>query len=92
MVTAFILLRARRGSIKSLAENLASRQGITEVYSVSGNFDLIAIARVKDNDALADLVTTELADIDDITHSETMLAFRAFSHHDLQSMFSIGQS
>ncbi|MEM7258167.1 MAG: Lrp/AsnC ligand binding domain-containing protein [Pseudomonadota bacterium] len=92
MVTAFILLRAKRGSVKTLAENLASRQGIAEVYSVSGNFDLIAIARVKDNDALADLVTTDLADIDDITHSETMLAFRAFSRHDLQSMFSIGQS
>ena len=92
MVTAFILLRAQRGGVKSLAEDLASRPGIAEVYSVSGNFDLIAVARVPDNDALADLVTVELAKINDITHSETMLAFRAFSRHDLQSMFSIGQS
>lgn len=90
MVTSFILLRAKRGTVKSLAENLASREGIAEVYSVSGNFDLIAIARVKDNDALAELVTADLASIEDITHSETMLAFRAFSRHDLQSMFSIG--
>ena len=92
MVTSFILLRAKRGTVKSLAENLAERDGISEVYSVSGNFDLVAIARVKDNDALAELVTSELAHIDDITHSETMLAFRAFSRHDLQSMFSIGAS
>ena len=60
------------------------------MYSVSGNFDLVAIARVENNDALADLVTAELAEVDDISHSETMLAFRAFSRHDLQSMFSIG--
>lgn len=92
MVTSFILLRAKRGKVKSLAENLAERAGIAEVYSVSGNFDLVAIARVKNNDALADLVTSELAEIEDITHSETMLAFRAFSRHDLQSMFSIGGS
>ena len=92
MVTSFILLRAKRGSVKSLAENLAERPGIAEVYSVSGNFDLVAIARVKDNDALADLVTGDLASIEEITHSETMLAFRAFSRHDLQSMFSIGTS
>jgi len=92
MVTAFILLRATRGRIKSLAESLAEKKGIEEVYSVSGNFDLIAIVRVQDNDALADLVTGELAEVDDITHSETMLAFRTFSRHDLQSMFSIGQS
>lgn len=92
MVTAFILLRARRGSVKNLAEKLASKKGIAEVYSVSGNFDLIAIARVRDNDTLATLVTSDLADFEDITHSETMLAFRAFSRHDLQSMFSIGHS
>jgi DNA-binding Lrp family transcriptional regulator len=92
MVTAFILLRAKRGSVKTLAESLASRSGIAEVYSVSGNFDLVAIARVADNDALADLVTGDLAAIEEITHSETMLAFRAFSRHDLQSMFSIGHN
>ena len=90
MVTSIILLKAKRGTVKRLAENLAERAGISEVYSVSGNFDLVAIARVENNDALADLVTAELAEVDDISHSETMLAFRAFSRHDLQSMFSIG--
>ncbi len=90
MVTSIILLKARRGAVKRLAENLAERPGISEVYSVSGNFDLVAIARVENNDALADLVTSELAEVDDIAHSETMLAFRTYSRHDLQSMFSIG--
>ena len=90
MVTSIILLKAKRGTVKRLAENLAERAGISEVYSVSGNFDLVAIARVENNDALADLVTAELAEVDDISHSETMLAFRAFLRHDLQSMFSIG--
>lgn len=90
MVTSIILLKAKRGTVKRLAENLAERPGISEVYSVSGNFDLVAIARVANNDALADLVTSELAEVDDISHSETMLAFRTFSRHDLQSMFSIG--
>ena len=90
MVTSIILIRARRGTVKTLAEELASREGISEVYSVSGNYDLVAIARVEYNDALADLVTSELASFENIEHTETMLAFRAFSRHDLQSMFSIG--
>lgn len=90
MVTSIILIRAKRGRVKALAEDLASREGISEVYSVSGNFDLVAIARLESNDTLADLVTSELAAVEDITHTETMLAFRAFSRHDLQSMFSIG--
>ena len=90
MVTAIILIRANRGTVKQLAEDLASREGISEVYSVSGNYDLVAIARVENNDAIADMVTSDLASMEDITHTETMLAFRAFSRHDLQSMFSIG--
>ncbi len=90
MVTSIILIRAKRGTVKALAEDLASRKAISEVYSVSGSYDLVAVARVESNDALAELVTSELATFDNITHTETMLAFRAFSRHDLQSMFSIG--
>ena len=90
MVTAIILIRVNRRTVKQLAEDLASCEGISEVYSVSGNYDLVAIARVENNDAIADMVTSDLASMEDITHTETMLAFRAFSRHDLQSMFSIG--
>ena len=73
-----------------MAEKLAEMEGISEVYSVSGNYDLIAIVRVKSNDDLADLVTKKLLSIDAILKSETMLAFQAFSRHDLETMFAVG--
>jgi DNA-binding Lrp family transcriptional regulator len=90
MVTSIILIRAERTKINEVAEQLAEMEGISEVYSVSGNYDLVAIARVPSNDDLADLVTRKLLTIDNILKSETMLAFKAFSRHDLESMFAIG--
>lgn len=56
---------------------------------MSGNYDLVAIVRVKSNDELSDLVTIELKEVDGIIHTESMLAFRAYSRHDLDAMFSI---
>ncbi len=90
MVTAIILMNIQRTRIGSVARIIADMDGFTEVFSVSGNYDLVAIARVKDNDDLAKLITEGLRDIDDIEHTETMLAFKAFSKHDLESMFSVG--
>ena len=90
MITSFILIQAERTKITDVAETLADVDGISEVYSVSGNYDLVAIARVKDNDELATLVTSKIVDIEAITKTETMLAFRVYSKHDLDSMFSIG--
>ena len=91
MVTSIILINAERTKINDVAEKLAAMDGISEVYSVSGNYDLIAIARVPSNDDLAKLVTKNMITIDAITKSETMLAFKAFSRHDLEAMFSIGE-
>lgn len=90
MVTAIVLLNVERHKINAMAEQLADMQGVSEVYSVSGNYDLIAIVRVATNDALADLVTRTLLPLEGILKSETMLAFQAFSRHDLEAMFSIG--
>ena len=90
MITSFILIQTERTKITDGAETLADVDGISEVYSVSGNYDLVAIARVKDNDELATLVTSKIVDIEAITKTETMLAFRVYSKHDLDSMFSIG--
>lgn len=90
MVTAIILIRTERTEINNAAIKLAELEGISEAYSVSGNYDLVAIARVKTNDDLADLVTNKLLAIDSITHSETMLAFKAYSPHDLEAMFMVG--
>jgi DNA-binding Lrp family transcriptional regulator len=64
--------------------------GITEVFSVGGRFDLVAILRVADNDAMAALVTENMLKVEGITDSETLIAFRVFSQHDLESMFSLG--
>ncbi len=90
MVTSIILIHAERTKINDVAEQLAEMEGISEVYSVSGNYDLVAIARVPSNDDLANLVTKKLLSIEFILKSETMLAFKAFSRHDLEAMFSVG--
>lgn len=90
MVTAIILMNVERAMINEAAEKLAETPGISEVYSVSGNYDLVAIARIKTNDDLADLVTNNLHLIKEIVKTESMLAFKAYSRHDLESMFSLG--
>nr|WP_321468445.1 Lrp/AsnC ligand binding domain-containing protein [uncultured Desulfobulbus sp.] len=90
MVTSIILINAERHAINQIAEKLQEMQGISEVYSVSGNYDLVAIARVKSNDDLAGLVTRNMLNIDGILKTETMLAFKAYSRHDLEAMFAVG--
>jgi DNA-binding Lrp family transcriptional regulator len=90
MVTAIILIKTERTAINNVATQLAELEGISEAYSVSGSYDLVAIARVQTNDDLADLVTSRMLTIDSITHSETMLAFKAYSPHDLEAMFMVG--
>jgi len=90
MVTSIVLINTARNKITEVAEKLAGMQGISEVYSVSGNYDLVAIVRVKTNDELADLVTRSMLAIEHISKTETMLAFKAFSNHDLEAMFTVG--
>ena len=90
MVTAILLMNVERPRINAIAEDLAARNGVSEVYSVSGNYDLVALLRVDNNEEMARLVTEELAGVDGIEHTETMLAFRAHSRHDLEAMFSVG--
>ncbi len=90
MVTTIILINTSRTKINRVAETLAGLEPVSEVYSVSGNYDLVAIVRVTDNDKLASFVTDEMSQIDGITGTHSMLAFNAFSRHDLDSMFSIG--
>jgi DNA-binding Lrp family transcriptional regulator len=90
MVTSIILIRADRTKINETAQTLASVPGISEVYSVSGKYDLIAIARVNSNDELSELITDRLLKIDSILGTETLLAFKTYSKHDLEALFSIG--
>ena len=90
MVTSFILMNVERTKINEVAERLEGTPGISEVYSVSGNYDLIAIVRVATNEDLANLVTNKMRAIKEIEKTETMLAFKAYSRHDLDAMFSVG--
>jgi DNA-binding Lrp family transcriptional regulator len=90
MVTSIILMNVERTKINAVAEQLKAIPGISEVYSVSGNYDLVAIVRVATNDELADLVTKKMHTIVAILKTETMLAFKAYSQHDLESMFAVG--
>jgi len=90
MVTAIVLLNCARARVVEVAEKLAAIEGISEVYSVAGRFDLVAMVRVKTNEELADIVTTRMHKIDGIEATETLIAFRAYSRHDLEGVFSIG--
>lgn len=90
MVSAVVLLKVDRERINDVATELAELRGITEVYSVAGRYDLVAVLRVPDNESLADLVTNRMLMVEGILDSETLIAFRVFSRHDLEAMFSIG--
>ena len=90
MMTAFVLLIVEPGRVKALADELLEVPGIAEVYSVAGTYDLIAIARVRAHDDLADLVTAHVAGLAGIVRTDTLIAFRAFSKRDLEMLWDIG--
>ena len=90
MITALVLLNVEPGRVKSLAEELLAVAGVTEVYSVAGPYDLVAIVRVREHDQLSDLVTERIAALPGIESSETLIAFRAFAKRDLGLLWDIG--
>ncbi|HKI86988.1 MAG TPA: Lrp/AsnC ligand binding domain-containing protein, partial [Thermoanaerobaculia bacterium] len=90
VVTAVVLLNIERDKINEVAQQLVAIEAISEVYSVAGQYDLIAIVRAKDNDDLAAVVTGDLLKLPGVQRSETLIAFRVLSRHDLDRMFSIG--
>ena len=92
MLTGFVLISAEPSRIASLSKELAGLDGVPEVYSVTGEWDLVAIVRVRDHEQLADVVTVEIAKLEGIRRTETMVAFRAYSRHDLDAAFSLGAS
>jgi len=90
MVTALVLLNVERSRVNAVAEMLAGMDGVSEVYSVAGRYDLAVVIRARDNDQMAELVTDQLLKVEGIIKSETLFAFRVHSRHDLDGMFSIG--
>ena len=90
MTHAVVLIKAERDAIPTLGGRLAEVEGVAEAYSVTGEWDSVAILRLREHDQLADLVTGKLARLRGIDRTYTMVAFEVFSQHDLESMFSIG--
>ena len=90
VITAIVLLKAETDLINEVAEQIIGIEGVSEVYSIAGRFDLVAIIRVKDNEGLAEVVTSHMLKVKGIINSETLIAFKVFSKYDLEKMFSIG--
>ena len=84
------MLTVEPGRVKPLAEELLAVRGVTEVYSVAGPFDLIAVVRVREHDQLSDVVTGLIASRPGIVSTETMIAFRAYTKRDLDAVWDIG--
>jgi DNA-binding Lrp family transcriptional regulator len=90
MTHAVVLIVADRDALPTLGGQLADLDGVAEAYSVTGEWDFVAIIRVERHEQLAGIVTGKLAQLDGVTRTQTMVAFEAFSRHDLESMFAIG--
>jgi DNA-binding Lrp family transcriptional regulator len=90
MIQALILINTERGSVTQTAQNLLKIQGIYEVFSVTGEYDLVAMARVKEYEDLASVVTENVAKVSTITRTTTMLAYKVYSREDIEESFHIG--
>ena len=90
MVTSFVLINAQPNRTAALAEALADLADVAEVYSVAGDADLVAIVRVRHQEQLADVVTRHIAALPGIESTRTWVAFKAYSRHDLESMWDLG--
>ena len=90
MVAALVLIKAETAKVDDLAQALTGIEGVQEVFSVAGRWDLVAIVRVRDNEDLATVVTDRIRKLPDIAESETMIAFRAYSKRELEQGFALG--
>ena len=90
MTHAIVLIQADRTAIKSLGGALADVEGVAEAYSVTGEWDYVAMLRVRDPAEVAEVVTQRFADLSGIEKTQTLVAFEVYSQHDLEAMFSIG--
>ncbi len=90
MFTAFVLIQAERRRLQDVARQLAEIPGVDEVYSVTGEWDIITVLRLKDYSDLADIVTGRMVEVPGIVRTNTHLAFRAFPQSLLERSFSVG--
>jgi DNA-binding Lrp family transcriptional regulator len=90
VITAIVLIDCATDSIPEVAETLAGLPGVSEVYSVAGHVDLIAIVRVREFDQIAEVIAGRISKVPGVLNTESHLAFRAYSQHDLEAAFAIG--
>jgi DNA-binding Lrp family transcriptional regulator len=92
MITAFVMMKVERDRISAIPDEILNIPNVTEVYSVAGDYDIIAIVRVKEAEDLAKTVTEDFAKVKGITATKTQIAFACFSNFDLEHMFSLGMN
>ena len=90
MVNAVVLIQCEIDAIPEAAQAIADISGISEVYSVAGEWDLVAIVRVQDHEDLASVIPGGVAKVEGVERTETLIAFQVYSKHDLEAMFSVG--
>ncbi|GAB3592009.1 Lrp/AsnC ligand binding domain-containing protein [Angustibacter peucedani] len=90
MITAIVLVQAEVDRIPEVAAAIADLDGVTEVYSVTGDVDLIAMVRVREHEALADVIADRLNKVQGVLNTQTHISFRAYSQHDLEAAFALG--
>lgn len=89
-VTALVLMEIERGKVDVVAQELLKLDGVSEVFSVAGQYDVVALLRTPTNEQIADLVTARIRDLPFILKTQTLMAFKTFSREDMDRMFSIG--
>jgi len=90
MITAIVMVRAAVDRIPEVAQAIADLDGVSEVYSVAGDVDLVAMVRVRRHEELADVIAGRLNKVEGVRETQTHIAFQAYSKHDLEATFSLG--
>ena len=90
MITAIVLITCDVARIPEVAQEIAALPGVTEVYSVTGEADLVAMVRVREHEQLADVIADRLSKVEGVVATCTHIAFRTYSSHDLEAAFSLG--
>ena len=90
MITAVVLVQCEIDEIPEAAQAIADIEGISEVYSVAGEWDLVAVVRVPNHEDLAKVIPGGVAKVEGVERTETLIAFQVYSRHDLEAMFSVG--
>ncbi len=91
MTHAIVLIQAERSALATLGGELADIEGVAEAYSVTGEWDFVAILRLREQEQLAQVVTGAISQLAGVSRTQTMVAFEVYSRHDLEALFSVGQ-